>query len=422
MKLTDYEKKMLDGHFGDPLAKSLHYIVQFGEAFDAEELVKVKYCHYPAEMAIYEGSVEELLDFSEAHTQVVIPTTSSTLCADLQKPSLTGAPDDLVKKQAKVCEAHHKLGIESTYTCTPQLNGFVPTFNTPIISVESSAIIFFNSMLGARTNRGGLFTKYSSVTGRYPKMGYLLPEERAGEYLFDAKDLINSGTDDTLWWSALGYTIGSQVGSGVPVVTGLPIASIERWIGLGAAMATSGSVSLFHAVGHTPEAPTLELALQKRKPISVLKLTRKDLVETVEQMINLPFNEAIDFACLGCPHYSLDQLKQTANWLYGKKVHPSVRFWICTSRMIRSMAETAGYIKIIEESGAKVIADTCPVESHMRISTCEEYHLPIPQIHALVTDSFKMARYTKDLIGCKAGLTTTEKVIQSAIEGRNQPW
>ena len=422
MRLTDDEKRMLDGHFGEPLAKSLRYIVQFGEAFDAEELTTIQYCHYPAEMAIYEGSVEELLDFSQEHQHVAVPTTSSTLCVDLQKPLITGAPEALVKKQAQVYSAHQHLRIQPTYTCTPQLNGCIPAFQSTISSVESSAIIFFNSMLGARTNRGGLFTKFSAVTGKYPKMGYLLDQQRAGQHQYDLVGLSASELDNTLWWSALGYVVGAHSGSDIPVITGLSQAGIERWISLGAAMATSGSVSLFHAVGHTPEAHNLEMAFQNRKPETRKPIQKEDLIHAIEQMNTLKPNESIDFACLGCPHYSLDQIKQTADRLAGKKVHPSVRFWICTSRMIRSMAEKEGYTSIIEEAGGKVISDTCPVESHMRISTCQEYHLPVPQIHGLVTDSFKMARYTKDLVGCKVGLTTTDKVIQSAIEGRYLQW
>lgn len=422
MKLTDFEKRMLDGQFGKALAESLHYVVQFGEAFDAERLVDIQYCHYPAEMAIYEGSIEELQAFAADHSHVVVPTTSSTLCADMQYPEKTGIPERLAQKQSLTCSAHQKLGIQPTYTCTPQLNGAIPAFGSPMASVESSAIIFFNSMLGARTNRGGLFTKFSAVTGKYPKMGYLLEENRAGQHHFQVKDFPANSTEDSLWWSALGFVIGSSVGSEVPVITDMPIAPIERWITLGAAMATSGSVSLFHAVEHTPEAHTLAMAFKGKTPQTSKTIDKQMLVTAIEQMTNLLPNEKIDFICLGCPHYSLEQLRIISNRLQGKKVDPDVRFWICTSRMIRSMAQTAGYVQVLEEAGAKVIADTCPVESHMRISTCQEYYLPIPQIRALATDSFKMARYTKDLIGCKVGLTTTEKAIQSALEGRYLVW
>ncbi|MCE5224110.1 aconitase X catalytic domain-containing protein [bacterium] len=422
MRLTETEKRMLEGQFGEALAKSLQYIVQFGEAFDAEQLEDIRYCHYPAEMAIYEGSIEELQEFAAEQNVVAIPTTSSTLCADMQCPEKTGIPLALAQNQSKACIAHRKLGIQPTYTCTPQLNGAVPAFGTPIASVESSAIIFFNSLLGARANRGGLFTKFSAVTGKYPKMGYMLEENRAGQHQFQVEDFPVNPMENSLWWSALGFVVGSHVGSDVPVVCDLPVAPIERWITLGAAMATSGSVSLFHAVGHTPEAHTLDMAFQGKKPNSTRTIGKKELVSAIEQMTNLSSNEKIDFVCLGCPHYSLEQLRLAAAWLQGKKIDASVRFWICTSRMVRSMAQSSGYIKTIEESGTKVIADTCPVESHMRISTCQEYHLPIPQIQALVTDSFKMARYTKDLIGCKVGLTTTEKVFQSALEGRYLVW
>ncbi len=136
-------------------AEALDYIIQLGEAFGAERLVDISYCHYPAEMGIYEGSVEESVAYAKREVRVCVPTTTSTLCADLEKPWITGIPEKLAKLQAKVEGAHRSMGILETYTCTPQLIGFVPPFGSNIASVESSAIIYFNSVLArGRTGAG----------------------------------------------------------------------------------------------------------------------------------------------------------------------------------------------------------------------------------------------------------------------------
>ena len=425
MKLTDSEKKMHSGAQGKVIAEAMDYLIQFGEAFNAERLVDINYCHYPAEMGIYDGDIDDLVKYAARGAKVRVPTTTSTLCADLERPTITGIPKKLANIQAKVEPAHRSMGILETYTCTPQLLGFVPPVGSYIASVESSAIIYFNSVLGARTNRGGLFTRFSAVTGKYPLMGYLLPENRFGTHLF--KVLIPAKRLQTYdAWCALGFIIGKIVGSEVPVIQ-LPTSNLQPqllqrtdWlIGLGAGLATSGSVTLFHIPGVTPEARTVKEAFRNGKvPKTVYEIRENDLDDVYHQVNNIPSGAEIDFVTLGCPHYNLAQLKYVADRLAGKKIARNLRFWICTNRMTRKQAEYSGYVRTIESAGAKVVADTCPVESHMRQSTCREYGLSVPNVNNMVTDSVKMVRYVKDLIGCNTVLTNTDKCIESALKGK----
>jgi predicted aconitase len=425
MKLTDSEKRMRNGAEGRVIAEAMDYIIQFGEAFNAPRLVDISYCHYPAEMGIYYGDIEDLVRYAKRGAKVCVPTTTSTLCADLEKPSITGIPAKLARLQAEVEPAHRSMGILETYTCTPQLLGFVPPFGSYIASVESSAIIYFNSVLGARTNRGGLFTRFSAVTGKYPLMGYLLPENRYGTHLF--KVMIppeRLRTYDA--WCALGFIIGKIVGSEVPVVQ-LPMTKSQTpilprsdfMIGLGAALATSGSVTLFHIPSVTPEARTVKEAFKNGNvPKNAYEIREKDLDDVYQQVNNIEPGADIDFVTLGCPHYNLAQIEYVARKLEGRRVRKDIRFWICTNRMTRKQAEYSGYVRTIESAGAKVVADTCPVESHMRQSTCREYGLAVPNVRNMVTDSVKMVRYVKDLIGCNTALADTDRCIQSALKGR----
>jgi cis-L-3-hydroxyproline dehydratase len=418
MKLTTQEKRMRDGAEGVLLAEAIDYLIQLGEAFDAKQLVDISYCHYPAEMAIYTGEVEGLVRYAGRKAKVRVPTTTSTLCADLEKPWITGIPKKLAGLQAKVEAAHRAMGILETYTCTPQLLGFVPPLGSYIASIESSAIIYFNSVLGARTNRGGLFSRFSAVTGKYPLMGYLLPANRYGTHLFKVRiPPERLATYDA--WCALGFAIGKIVGSEVPVIEGVKPYRTDWLIGMGAALATSGSVTLFHIPGVTPEARTVKEAFANgRIPKTVYEINTRDLDEVYHQMNTITSGANIDFVTLGCPHYNLAGIQYVANRLEGKRIASGVNFWICTNRMTRRQAEYSGYVKKIEASGAKVVADTCPVESHMRTSTCREYGLPVPFIKNMVTDSVKMARYVKDLIGCRTVLTDTDKCIATALSGR----
>lgn len=416
MRLTDREKAMLNGEMGKVVAEAMDYIVQFGDAFSAECLVDISYCHYPAEMAIYQGSVEDLVEYSNRDEQVCVPTTTSTLCCDLEKPNLTGIPRKLAELQYRVEQAHRRMGILETYTCTPQKLGFVPPFGANIATVESSAIIYYNSVLGCRTNRGGLFTRYTAMTGKYPKMGYLLDENRRGTHHFK----VNIPSDRLRTYDsicALGFHIGSIVGSEVPVIEGIRFENIDSMIGFGAALATSGSVTLYHIPGVTPEARTVDEAFQNQKPTESYEVTENDL-DSVFDKLNTLKSKKIDFVTLGCPHYGLEQIRYVAEKLRGENVRRDVRFWVCTNRMTRKQAEYSGYVKLIEDAGALVVADTCPVESHMRQSTCREYGLKVPNIEAMITDSTKMARYVGDLIGCKTRLDTTDACINAGLKGR----
>jgi predicted aconitase len=419
VELNDHEKRMLAGDFGEPVAKALDYLAQFGDAFGADEFVDVIYAHYPAEMSIYRGNVEDCVEYADTGARVCIPTTTSTLACDLDQWQRTGCPEPIHELQAQVVPAHRKMGVLGTYTCTPQHLGFIPPKGSFIASVESSAIIYYNSVLGARTNRGGIFVRFAAVTGKYPLMGYLLDEDRKGTHLFKIAlepDDLRSDAD----YSALGFHVGGLVGSEVPVLDGIGTPDQSNLLALGAALATSGSVTLFHAPGHTAEADTVEQAFQGRKPTETHEVTRKQLDAVYEKLTTIEPGGKIDFVTLGCPHYTLEQLRTVAEWFreHKRRVHPDVRLWICTNRMTKQAATWEGVTQQIEAAGGLVICDSCPVESHMRISTCKEHGLKTPQCEAMVTDSCKMARYVGDLIGCRTALRKREECLGAAVGGK----
>ncbi|MGA2296389.1 MAG: aconitase X catalytic domain-containing protein [FCB group bacterium] len=417
MYLNELEKKLLNGEEGPVVAEAMDYLVQFGEAFGAEKLIDIEYCHYPAEMAIYEGMVEEAVEYSKRGGKVRVPTTNSTLCCDLEKPNITDIPEALVEIQKQIEAAHRNMGMLETYTCTPQFLGFIPPFGANLALVESSAIIYYNSVLGCRSNRGGMFTRYSAITGKYPLMGYLLDENRKGTHYFKV-NILEERMQTYDAWCALGFHIGAIVGSDVPVIDGVKTFSQEFLLGLGSTLATSGSVTLFHLVGVTPEARTLDEAFHGQIPKDYIEVTERDLDLVYKKQTKIAIGEKIDFVTLGCPHYNLEGLRYVAEKLKGRKIADGVRFWVCTNRMTRKQAEFSGYVQTIEESGAIVVCDTCPVESHMRISTCRQFGLKVPNIEAMVCESGKMIRYVGDLIGCKTALTTRENCIESAIQGK----
>jgi cis-L-3-hydroxyproline dehydratase len=419
MQLTDDEKRMLDGAYGAGKARALDYIVQFGKAFGAEQLVDIIFANYPAEMSIYKGSVEDLIDFADTETKVSVPTTTSTIACDLEQWEKLGCPREVYELQTKAIPAHKEIGVICTYTCTPQFCGFVPPKGSYIVSVESSAIIYYNSVLGVRTNRGGQLTRYSAVCGKYPLMGYLLDENRKGTHLIKvtlSPDDLREDCD----YSALGFVVGERVGSQVPVFDFIGTPTQTSLLALGAALATSGGCALFHAPPHTAEANTINDAFHGDKPPVTIEITKADILDAFRRMSTINMGDEIDFVTLGCPHYNADQIRLVADWFResGERVNSNVRLWICTNRMARRQAEWEGHVAMIESMGGFVVADPCPVESHMRISTCREFELPVPNVRAMIVDSFKQARYVRDLIGCETAVRTRNECLNAAVAGK----
>ncbi len=367
-------------------------------------------------MSINKGNDEHVDRYASKGQKVAVPTTSTTLCADVERPEITGIPTELAEKQAQVVAAHKTMGIMETYTCTHQHLGFIPPVGSYAALTESSAIIYYNSILGVRTNRGGSLTRYSAITGKYPLMGYLLDENRKGTHYFKVSiPPERMKTPDA--WSALGLHIGAIVGSEVPVIEGVSTQNQEHLLAFGAALATTGSVTMFHIVGVTPESRTLNEAFQGDIPQKHIEVTEDHLNSVYQERTTVAPGSRIDFVTLGCPHFTLAQLQELACRLDDQRVADGVRFWICTNRMTRKQAEHSGYVGVIERAGAKVIADTCPVESHMRISTCNDYGLEVPNAKVMVTNSGKMNRYVGDLIGCQVAFTNIDGCIESALTG-----
>jgi hypothetical protein len=367
-------------------------------------------------MSIYEGEIEQLVEFVEKGARVVVPTTTTTLACDVEQWENMGCPKVLANEQMKVLELHKKMGILQTYTCTPYLIGYVPPKGSYIVATESSAVVYFNSMFGVKTNRCGLFARFASLVGKYPYMEYMMNEKRKGTHLFrvglDEKDLNNE-----LSWSLLGFVIGKIVGTEVPVIElQMSRYTQEQLISFGAALATAGGVTLYHIPGITPEANTVEEAFHFGDIPQPIVIKKEALIQTQEQLSRVS-EPVIDFVTLGCPHYNLSQIERVARLLEGKRVSKDVNLWVCTNRMTKRAAEWEGFVDIIEKAGGLVVCDTCPVESHMRETVCKKYGLKVPQLKRMMTDSTKMAHYVRELIGCEVILDDMEHCIRGAIKG-----
>src|SRR6185295_17995746 len=181
-------------------------------------------------------------------------------------------------------------GCESSFTCAPYQTLFRPSLGEQIAWGESNAIVFANSVIGARTNRYGDFIDLCcAMTGRAPAWGLHLHENRRGEILFQLEGFSPSLEPTDSLYIAVGLLIGDRSGDRIPVIDGLPQPRDEDQLkALGAAAASTGAVGLFHAVGITPEAPTLSAALGGGAASEVIEVSPADLTTTLRHLSTVP--------------------------------------------------------------------------------------------------------------------------------------
>jgi hypothetical protein len=260
-----------------------------------------------------------------------------------------GISSGFAEKQLEIIEAYRGLGVEITCTCTPYFAGNLPRLGQHIAWSESSAVVYANSVLGARTNReGGPSALAASLTGRTPLYGYHLDENRRPTVRVDVESPSTlSSTED---FSAMGYFVGNAVKDGIPYFKGVRSAGVEDLKTLSAALASSGGIAMFHMGGVTPEAPP------DPQGIETFNFASKELQE-VKALLN--DSGTTDLTAVGCPHCSLLEVGQIARLLNGRRVASDL--WVCCSREVKRLSDAAGYSRIIQRSGAKFATDTCMV-------------------------------------------------------------
>jgi len=397
MKLEPEDKDMLDGKYGKSAKKSMEILPTLGEIFDAECMVDV----YSVQIAgvsyanLGEAGLEFLNEMAE-DGKVRVLTTLNPAGMDRENWQALGIEEEFAKNQNRAIDAFAKMGIITTCSCTPYLIGNVPHYGQHIAWAESSAVCYSNSVIGARTNReGGPSALAAALTGKTPKYGYHLDENRYGQVLIKVNAPVN-GTDE---FGVLGKIIGDklvELGKKIPYITGIPLATVEELKSFCASVATYGGTALFHMEGITPEYNRYP------KPSDIVfEINQDDLDKTRAELIDADLE--IDFVSIGCPHATIHEIAELASLLDGKKVNKE--FWITTARPTKRIADEAGYSKIIEDAGAKFAADTCCVVAPIK-----------GRFKGIMVDSAKACYYGRAKNKFKVKIGTIEKCVEEAIK------
>lgn len=352
MYLTKEQEQMLAGEQGEIIERMFRLLVRLGDIYGADRMIPVGSVQVAgvSYKSIGDPGLEFLEDIAKKSVKVKVPTTLNPAGMDLEDWAELGFPEDFAKKQLKIMDAFRKMGIMMTATCTPYLVGNLPRFGEHIAWSESSAVSFANSVIGARTNReGGPSALAAALCGVTPNYGLHLDEKRKPTVIVK----VNAELKDNSDFGALGYHVGKLVKKGIPYFKGIKDADVDRLKALGAAMAASGAVALYHVAGLTPEAGFMDT-----KGLETVDVGEKELKETYK---TLNTGKDPDIVILGCPHASLKEIATLACKLEGKRLRKPL--WVCTSRVTKEAATRMGFTEIIEKAGGKVVADTCTVVS-----------------------------------------------------------
>ena len=409
--LSPDQQAILSGAQGAYLAKCMRWLVDWGEAMGATRLIPVDNTHVllPVPNLVARGASKETIehyvqDLKEAcshRTNSRCICTVHTLFVTLDDLDVPENDPEQVCMQREITEMATAAGFIPTFTCAPYLVGNVPLKGEVCAWTESSAVVYANSILGARTTRHGSESAIAaSLLGLVPEFGVLLPENRKGTLRVEVSTPLDNPTD----WGALGYFAGKAAGLGIPVFNGVRRPSQDEAKQLCAALATSGGVTMCHIVGVTPEAPTLAAAFLGEVPADFVSFTDAKLCETYKSLRDCAGDE-IDAVILGCPHASIREIAEIASLLKNHRVADGVRLWVDTARGTKANADAMGYTKVIEEAGGRILCDTCP--TNMRIAA-----------RRIVTHGFKQAHYARNMIGAEVIVASTEACIRAALVGR----
>jgi hypothetical protein len=395
LRLTAEEEAMLGGRDGEGVALAMRVIVGQARISDAPRLVGITSVH--VDSCLYHGQVS--LDFAhrlvELGARVRVPTTLNVGSTDLIHPGLV-RDQALASAGRELMAAYVELGCTPSFTCAPYQLPQRPGPGEHIAWAESNAIVFANSVLGARTDRYGDFLDIcAAITGRAPYSGLQTPQARRGTVVFDCRPL---GEFTELTYPLLGHHIGSVVGAGIPVLLGIPPeASEDDLKALGAAAASAGGVALFHAVGVTPEAPTSVDGLPVRVvDVETLRRVRRELSADIAEL---------DAVSVGTPHASYAECVRLAALIAGPPLQ--LPFYLSTARSTRDRLAEDGVLQVLEAAGVTVVVDTCTYVTAILS----------PAWKTVMTNSGKWAHYAPGNINVRAILGSLSECVVSARAG-----
>jgi predicted aconitase/predicted aconitase with swiveling domain len=408
--LTPSDQAILDGRDGKAAQVAMRIIQRMAEIQGADQLIDITQAHIDG--CIYTGPAS--LRFAEQlcawDARVSVPTTLNSISVDQRRWRQLGVAPAMGEPASQLADAYLRMGARATFTCAPYLLDSAPVFGEQIVWAESNAVAYANSVLGARTMK---YPDYLDIcialTGRAPLTSCHLDRHRHATVQIDLPH--QRGPLDDAFYPLLGYHVGMLSPNDIPVVTGLDSAapSLDDQKAFSAAFATTSAAPMFHILGVTPEAATLEQALGGKTPERHLSISQADLRASWQEL-NSAKDASVDLVSLGNPHFSLSECARLADLCHRRRKHENVAMVITCGRAVHEQATAAGHIAVLEEFGAQVLTDTC-------WCMIGEPVIP-PMARNLMTNSGKYAHYGPGLVGRQVHFGNLAACVAAACSGQ----
>lgn len=406
VELSESDRALLRGERGEAAALAMRIVVEMAGVSGTERLIDVASAHVDG--CLYHGVAG--LEFAErlvaGGARVAVPTTLNVGALDLLHPDRNRGDAETAANARRQMDAYVAMGCRPTWTCAPYQLPERPAFGQHVAWAESNAIVFCNSVLGARTDRYGDFIDIcASLTGRVPFAGLHRDEARRAGLVLTLEGISERLLASDALYPVLGHVLGREAGSEVAAIVGLPAdTSEDRMKALGAAAASSGSVAMVHAVGITPEAPTLEAATGGEE-VRELRVTTARLRAARDELSTVA-PQRLGAVSVGTPHASLAELDRLAGLLGMDQV--AVPLYVNVGREVLAEAEGRGFVPRLESLGVRVVSDTCTYISPVMDEVND----------SVMTDSAKWAWYAPANLGVDVVLGGLEECVRSAVAGR----
>ncbi|MEM8747294.1 MAG: aconitase X [Actinomycetota bacterium] len=410
IELDDLDRRRLAGDEGRAAQLAMRLLVAAADASGASGFVPIEFahinsCHWSGRLSV---------DFAEfllaEGAELAVPTHTNASLIDVHRPGLRSeaATPDAVAGATRLMEIYEALGCTTMWSCAPYHEPRTrPTVGTHIVGSESNAVSFFNSVLGARTNKyGDLLDVSAAIIGKVPLTGLHTDVGRRARHEIRV-ELDDVRLSDPTLPHLLGVIAGRAVGAAVPVFTGVAEASEDDLKAIAAAGATAGAIEMFHVVAITPEAPTLEDATGGR-PVDRVTVVDVAALDEAAALLTTTDARRIDSVCLGTPHFSIDEFSGLRSALAGRPVHDDVDLVVTTSRAVAHELALRGWNDELDDLGVQIVLDTCT------------YYPPQPTgVRGVVmTNSAKWAYYAPGMLPVDVVFGGLHACAEAAVSGR----
>jgi len=408
--LSDTDQQCLKGKHGKALQIAMQLITRIAKATNSSQLINIEQAHIVGSYYSGPGDQAFIQMLASEQVKVAVPTTLSSSSADFQQPALYPRKHPETQRACQLIKLYQNMGCKAELTCAPYHLPTEPRRGQAIAWAESNAVVYANSVIGARTNKTYQYLDIcAALTGRIPATGMYLSENRRAKIRYQLDNIPRHWLEEDSFYQLLGLAIGDDARSSIPMIVGLPDSvNYDNLRNLGAAAACSGNAPMFHAVGITPEAPTEDDALQGYRPLRQVRISPQTIIDTKQSVNTGPQDNMLAAVCFGAPHFSYDEFTKLISLLNGRAIAPSLKLYIATSRYTLRRLQQQNLLAHLSHDNLHIVADTCTYYGQLLNQ----------QAGTIMTSSLKWAYYGPGNLSANVIFARMHDCIESAIAGK----